>query len=63
MCQPGNNMSQSWESESRDDGAHLKSNKKLKYIEIFEMLHEKELLFKSTSSLYYPEHLNGIGLY
>lgn len=59
-----NNVSQSWASESRaSNGVHLKSNKKLKYIEIFEMLHEKELFCKSTSSLYYPEHLNGITLY
>lgn len=37
-------MSQSWESESRaSNGANLKSNKKLNYVEIFEMLHEKEL--------------------
>lgn len=57
-------MSQSWESESRaTNDAHLKSNKTLKYIEILEALHEKELFFKSTSTLYYPEHLNGIALY
>lgn len=36
-------MIQSWESESRENASHLKSNKKLKYIEIFEILHEKEL--------------------
>lgn len=34
-------MIQSW--ESRENASHLKSNKKFKYIEILEMLHEKEL--------------------
>lgn len=36
---------------------------KLKYMEIFEMWYGKELFFKPTSGLYYPENLNGIALY
>lgn len=56
-------MLQSSDSEARENASHLKSNKRLTYIEIFEILHEEELFFKSTSGLYYPEHLNGVALY